>query len=550
LFAYHWNGTKFDVAGKALGGIFNGWAEPSRLNKITIDARGDFFLIQDNGDLRRYELNEATNTFSSQPIGTGWNVFDSITATGDGVIHARKPAGTLTRYQFEKTSDRYIHVVQDGASGWQAYTKIFSVGGDTIFGIEAGGRLAQYRYKRDPNAHWVFQNATLGTGWQVYTSVAGTSNACRLTASYVPTPPAVPTEANAPIAVIQTTGGSLEYGYTDNIGRSFWGHQLDPSDFGGLAWTPTNDNDAYTGTPGLYQASDSKVSLVLHNTNSRFAARTQTAVSAPTLGPLVDRGGVMASNGASIKDPTSNRVVTFAIDSDGKLWAKPEGTGGFQPWAQQATPATFVGTPTVSLGADDHPVVVARDTNGTFWAGTWDGFAAKGFSSLGGSGFTGQVSIVRYPGDLLRVFARDADGHIKTQKQTTAGLAFPGSWQTVGGENQTFPGSPAAILAPDTGLVEVLALGADGNNYYAQELSQGSGTWPTWDLVPGQTGTFAPTPTPFTYKIAGTPRWAFLTYTQDFQVRVVTVSTPQAAKSTKTADPAFTWKTLPAAPKK
>ncbi|MEU0092657.1 tachylectin-related carbohydrate-binding protein [Kribbella sp. NPDC006257] len=123
LFAYHWNGTKFDVAAKPLGGIFNGWAEPSRLNKITIDARGDFFLIQDNGGLRRYVLDSATNTFSSQPLGTGWNVFDSITATGDGVIHARKPAGTLTRYQFEKTSDRFIHVVQDGASGWQNYPK-------------------------------------------------------------------------------------------------------------------------------------------------------------------------------------------------------------------------------------------------------------------------------------------------------------------------------------------------------------------------------------------------------------------------------------------
>ncbi len=160
---------------------------------------------------------------------------------------------------------------------------------------------------------------------------------------------------------------------------------------------------------------------------------------------------------------------------------------------------------------------------------------------------------MRYPGDLLRVFARDADGHIKTQKQTTPGTAYPGTWQTVGAADQTFPGSPAAILAPDTGMVQVLALGADGNNYYAQELSQGAGTWPTFKKVDaGQTELYtATTPTPFVYKVGDVLKWAILTYTSDFKVVVFPAnSVTTAAKSAKAADPVFTRQTLPSAPKK
>jgi hypothetical protein len=73
-----------------------------------MDARGDVYLIQGNGDLRRYVLNAATSTFTSQPVGGGWNIFSSITGAGDGVIYARTPAGGLNRYQFEPSSDRFL----------------------------------------------------------------------------------------------------------------------------------------------------------------------------------------------------------------------------------------------------------------------------------------------------------------------------------------------------------------------------------------------------------------------------------------------------------
>jgi hypothetical protein len=560
MFAYHWNGTKFDVAGKAIGSIFNGWTDPSHLNKITIDARGDFYLILDNGNLRRYEYSAATNTFTaSQPMGSGFNVFDSITAAGDGVIYGRTPAGALHRYQFERVSDRYIHHVQNGASGWQAFTKLLSVGGDTILGIESSGQLSQYRYKRDPG-QWLFQHEPLSTGFQDYTNVVGTANACKLTASYVPPAPAVPTESNAPIAVTQTSGSQLEYGYSDNIGRAFWGHQADPADFGGVVWTPFNGTSAYTGTPALTEGADSKVELTFHDVNARFSTRIQTAAGSTGLGPVVDRAGLMASSTVAAKAAVNGKVVLFAVDGNGQIWAKPEQELGYLPWRAYTSPV-LSGVPAVSPGPGGTVTVIARDTAGTFWAASWNGTGLSAFTSLGGSGFTGKVSVVRYPGDLLRVFARDSEGHIKTQKQTTAGTAFPGTWQTVGDESQTWPGLPAAVMAPDTGLIEVLVRGADGKNYFSQEQAQGAGLWPTWKaIVLTVDEQYATDPTPLVYKDSGVDKWAFATYTQDFALRLITGQSATSANAKTAAgakkrageqvgDPVFTRHVLPQPPK-
>jgi hypothetical protein len=175
----------------------------------------------------------------------------------------------------------------------------------------------------------------------------------------------------------------------------------------------------------------------------------------------------------------------------------------------------------------------------------------------GGSGFTGKPAISRYPGDLLRVFARDADGRIATQKQATAGTTFQGTWEQIGDAGQTWSGSPGAILSPD-GLVEVLVRGSDGYNYFAQEVAQGSGTWPQFKKVITRVDEqYSPDPAPFVYTDGGAPKWAFATYTQDFQVRVITASTVTQAKtgsaSKKAAaaadsDPVFTVNSLPTAP--
>ncbi|WP_427885161.1 tachylectin-related carbohydrate-binding protein [Kribbella sp. GL6] len=547
--AYHWDGTKWDVSAKSLGTGFRSYADPSRQNKLTIDSRGDFWAILDDGTLRRYEYNATTNALTSRPIASGWGGYNLITAAGDGVIYARTTAGALHRYQFEKTSDRLIQRTEFGG-GWNNFGKVFSVGGDIILAIDATGRLAQYRYRPVPDGTWVLMNNTIGGGWG-FVAVVGTSNACRLTASFVPSAPQVPTEQNSAIAVLQTAGGQIEYSYTDNIGQAQWGHQPDPTDFGGTAWTPVNGADAFTGTPGLVVGADNKVDITLHNINSTFAGRVQTAPASTQVGAALDRGGFMASSAVSVLNPSTSKIVMFSVDGAGALWGKPEGAGGLLAW-QKFTSPVLSGVPAVGPGPSNTTTVIARDTAGTYWAANWNGTELSAFSSLGGSGFVGKVSIVRYPGDLLRVFAKDATGHLVTQKQTAPGTAFPGTWETIAAD-QTWPGSPAAIMSPATGLIEILVRGADGKNYFAQEIAQGSGSWGAFkDTMPSVSEQYTPDPAPFVYTADGVANWAFVTHTQDFQVRVVTASSASAAKTAKVAkvaDPVFSVHKLPKAPK-
>lgn len=550
--AYHWTGTQWDVSAKSLGTAFRSYADPTRVNKLTIDSRGDWFAILDDGTLRRYEYNATSNNFTSRPIASGWGGYNLIQASGDGVIYARTTAGVLHRYQFEKTSDRMISHLQFGG-GWNAYGKIFSVGGDTLLGIDGTGRLAQYRYRPVPNPTWLLSNHTIGGGWNAFANVIGTSNACKLTASFLPSTPPVPTEQDSSIAVMQTAGGQIEYSYTDNIGQAQWGHQPDPTDFGGTAWTPINGADAFTGTPGLVEGADNKVDIMLHNINSKFSGRVQTAPASTQVGTAVDRGGYMASSAVSVKNVSTGKIVMFAVDGSGTLWAKAEGEGGLLAWQQLASPA-FSGVPAVGSGPGNTTTVIGRDTAGTYWAANWDGSALSAFSSLGGTGFTGRVSIVRYPGDLLRVFAKDASGHLVTQKQTAPGTAFPGTWQTIAPE-LTWPGSPAAIMSPSTGLIEILVRGTDSKNYFSQEIAQGSGTWGAFkDTMPTINEQYTPDPSPFVYTADGVTSWAFVTHTQDFQVRVVTASSTASAKAAAKAasdvpDPVFAVHDLPEPPK-
>lgn len=560
-FAYHWNGTTFDVTNRSLGNVFNIYAVQARVNKITMDARGDFYTLQDDGTLRRWTYNTSTGAMTNQPVRGDWSGYNAITAAGDGVIYARKPAGgsgtgSLDRYQIEPTSDRFLSARQVGGSSWNTFSSFFSVGGDILLGIRPNADLLHYRFRPDPDFTWAFQANQLGGGWDAFIDVAGTSNACKLTKSYVPATPTIPAENNAPIAVLQAGTGQLEYGLTDNIGHTKWGHQPDPTDFGGTAWTTLPDTNAYVGTPAITQGADNKVDLTVHATDSQAWGFIQSAPAAATLGAPVTRAGLMASGAAAAKSPLTNKLFLLAFDGSGSPWIKIEGVSGLLSW-QHFTSAggqVFTGTPVIGPGPGTTLTVIARDTAGTYWAASWNGTALSAWSSLGGSGFTGKVSIVRYPGDLLRVFARDADGHIKTQKQTAAGTSFPGTWDQVGAADQVWPGSPSAVMAPDTGLVEVLVRGTDGKNYFAQELAQGTGSWPQFKEVQQDvTEQYTTDPTAFVYTAGGVPKWAFATYNQDFQVRVVTASSVSSSSFATTgtsmksapADPTFNTNKLP-----
>ncbi len=545
-YQYHWNGSTFDVSFRHLGKIFAGWSTAARKNKITMDARGDIYLIEDNGQLSRYRLDPATNTFSVHPVGNSFGNFTSLTAVGDGVLEAVRNDGSLHRYHFEPTSDRYLDYIQTGNSSWTNYKTMLSPGADIVVGINAAGQMLQYRYKRETNTFLV--NARqIGTSWQNFLNVFATSNACKLTRSYVPATPAVPLQSYPQLNVLQSADRAIEFAHTDNIGQAKWGHTPDPADFGGTAWTALNGPNAYTGTPALVEGADGKLDISMHNINSRIQSKVQTGADTPLVGALQDRSGLMASDAAAGNSPATNKLVLFAVGGDGTLWAKRQGplSTGFTPWSKVTSPV-LSGTPVVAPGPGNTLTVIVRDTAGTFWSASWSGTGLSAFSSLGGSNFTGKVSVVEYPGELLRVVARDADGHVKTQKQTVAGTAWTGTWDSVGDPAQVWPGQPSAVMSPASGLIEVVARGDDNKIYFAQELIQGSGQFPQFKPIVTEREEDYPTdPTPFVYTAAGVKKWAIATYTANFEVRALEARlVGSAAKSVKAADPSFTTHTL------
>ncbi len=345
----------------------------------------------------------------------------------------------------------------------------------------------------------------------------------------------VPVESFSPTTAMQATpvaGGSigtLEYSYTDNIGRLLHGHQVDPDNFSSVQWTVISGGQAYSGEPALAEQADGKLHVAGHNTNGAIGLNIETGVTPPTWGTWAMPAGPMASAPA-IAEQADGTLVAFAIDAAGVLWAAPEnGTnGGYTSWLSLGV-AGLAGTPT-AVPVNGGIQVFALTTAGSVATVTYNARALSGCTVLAGSGFTGHLSVVSYPGSKLRVFARAADGSIQTVKQDDTGT-FPDTWETVG--TFTAAGSPAALLSPSTGKTELVARAADGAVYSTGETIQGSGVWRNWTQVTSDGDLASTDPSVFAYSGANGQSWAFVFRNSDNQSRVYnTDSSGLAGKAT------------------
>jgi hypothetical protein len=120
--------------------VATGWQrylDPAYRNQFTVDSQGRIYAIDAAGALREYNWQPATKTWrnpAGDVIDTGWGKFDSITASGDGVLYARTPAGNLFRFQYDHTTNTWTQRDKAAGSGWNAYTAITSPGGDILYG--------------------------------------------------------------------------------------------------------------------------------------------------------------------------------------------------------------------------------------------------------------------------------------------------------------------------------------------------------------------------------------------------------------------------------
>ncbi|MFC3502246.1 hypothetical protein ACFOOK_14910 [Micromonospora krabiensis] len=301
----------------------------------------------------------------------------------------------------------------------------------------------------------------------------------------------LPPQAYAPVSAFQGTAtdtqfATLQYAYTDNLGRLRIGHQSNVDDMSSVKWTVISGMEALTGRTSLNQLSTGAVQVTAQHNSSNIWTSSQTAAGAESWNPLSDLGGSMAGAPVAVTLSTGLSVI-FAVDADGRLWH----------YRQTATDAAWrslgvagLAGPLTAVPVDGGYRLVATSTSGTVKTALYatDGGLTP-WTDLGGN-VTGSPAAITFPGHATAVFARAADGSILTKRQNSAG-AWPGTWATVGTLTNA-AGSPAAILDPVLGRAAVVVRGTDSELYRVFETAQGSQTWGTWQLVraPGD-----PTPT-------------------------------------------------------
>jgi hypothetical protein len=367
------------------------------------------------------------------------------------------------------------------------------------------------------------------------------------------TPPAaVPIEQFAPVAAMQAAAigspvGTLEYAYTDNIGRLVHGHQSDPNSFSSVQWTTVSGLEAYTGKPALGEQAGGLLQLVAHNITGAVWTDTEATRDPVAWAPWVNHGGALAPP-ATVARQADGTLVTFAVDAAGVLWALPENgvNGPYTGWISLGV-GGLAGTP-VAVPTSAGIQIFALDPAGDLKTALFSNRMVSGCTGLGGSGLTGSPSVVLLPGSKLRVFARAADGSIVTQAQGGTG-AFPGTWDTVG--TFTSGGSPSALLDPVTGVIEVVARDPAGAIFSTGETAQGSGVWRAWadKTLAGDVAATDLTAFPFTTGSATT--WAFVFRLANNTVRFYQAQQPLGAASLaprSARSPEFVGHSLPAPP--
>jgi hypothetical protein len=552
LWMYKYVNGAFDSTKENIApGQFKSYASAAWKNKITVDEIGDFYLVDNTGRLLWYRYDEATKTWpiNGRIIDDGWDQFDLIVAAGPGVVWGRKASnGNLLRFRFDATSERWIthDQVAESPSDWSSFANISSPGGDVLYGVSTDGRFLTYRYREDVPSFPV-SRAQLGTStdWATFTNVLAIPNVCKLTDRHIPAAPAVPVQNYSPTAAIQAPAasgsqlGALEYVYADNIGQVRHGYQASPDLFSNVEWSTLGRSEVtYTGKPALavgtvpipapepnMPTSRQTVHALTHSTTGDVASFTRN--STPGWGADDNLAGRMRSHPV-VTRLTDGLLSAFAIDADGHLWTRRQTTvrvGAFLGW--RALGGSLTGELTVVPVVNAGAVLFGLDADGTPVTATYRAGVLSAWTELGGSGFTGTVAVVSMPGQILRAFARDADGHVQTQQQV--GGVFPGTWSPVG--DFTVAGSPAAVLDPALGRVAVVARGTDNEIYRVFETAQASNTWGDWLRVNNDSDPAFTDPTIVSYTDGGGQTWAIIYRNQSHGHRAYVRSLPGGKKA-------------------
>lgn len=476
--------------------VGNGWgrySEAAHRNKVTIDEKGRLFEINADGRLKMFvweggdEGSWTGETGGGKILDTGWDQYDLIVASGDGVLYARKPNGHLFRFRYDAASDRFLQYGLHVGVGWEMFNRVFSPGGDLLYGTWPGqngqGQMLWYRYLEDSNS-WAAADPNtglgkvVGWGWHGELDVVADTNSCRLT-GYPTTPrPAVQANFTAPLTLAEGQDKLANYFFVNAQGALIHGHQRHSGDLLLVDHTPLPGYDKYTGTPAAGLDANNKFEVQAHSfEDADTRGKTQTTVNGvfPATSLTAHRGH-LAGDSVLVKGSDA-LLSSFGVSADGKLWYRKQipADSRFTAWRSLGGEGLTADFTVVRNGDSfdvvarhtDNSVRVARVTNGTL--GTW--------KHLGGTDAKGKPAAVLHATDgTVQVLVRKADNKIYTQKQNAAG--FPGAWTVIG--DITAAGTPAAVVTTN-GTIEVAVRGAD-NLVYVSGQSQQNGSFRPWTV--------------------------------------------------------------------
>ena len=258
---------------KKISSGFTEFKAAGKTDEITIDRGGYIWtLAGTTGGLRWYKYDATAGDFitgSGKIVDMGWDRYDAIYAGDKGVLYGRSATdGKLYRSRYDVTSQRWIerHVLESAAD-WSDSKTITSFGGDTLFRVKGNGSVTYYRFDEGIRDFPVYNKQLEASGWAAFTSVSGAPDACRIDVNHTPASPSVPLENYSRASVMQSSAGSLELAYTDNIGRLVHGRMPDAYNINGVLWTTISGNEAFTGQPTLAEHTDGRVVVSGHNTS-------------------------------------------------------------------------------------------------------------------------------------------------------------------------------------------------------------------------------------------------------------------------------------------
>ncbi|WP_395969866.1 hypothetical protein [Actinomadura sp. 1N219] len=336
--------------------------------------------------------------------------------------------------------------------------------------------------------------------------------------------------------------GILEFAYTDGIGRLMHG-RADPGALGSLQWTPIHEQEGYYGQPALGEQADGRLNVLAHNLSGDVWSRTQATKEPAAWGNWV---GVQKPMGSTVTVARlDNTLVAFAVDAGGALWALPQHAANdpYKGWIGLGVAGLSTATAPLAVPVAGGLKLFFLDASGTWRTALYVGGIVSSCAVLSGPGFSGNASVVTYPGSRLRIFVRGADGHVLTKTQDGSG-AFPQEWDQVG--DLVAAGSPSALISPRSGKTEVVVRGADGRIHSTGETVQGTGEWRAWADAQPDASVPATDPTAFQYVGPNGPTWSYIFRTINQEMRLYW---PEGESlQLKAAAPTFKGRALPKPP--